>query len=85
VLPDGFSGQTIIGILSESKLAPSRPVDGFELEEIVRGVTAAMDCLSSWTTALELYQCEKVNGTVDDISWLGDKLEKLMAKDEASS
>ena len=84
VLSNGVSGQTIIGILSESELAPSRPVDGFDLEEIVQGVAAAMDCLSSWTTALELYQCEESNGIeVDNMSRLGDGLKKLMANDEA--
>lgn len=44
-----------------------------------------MDCLSSWKTVLELFQCEGANGIeLDDTFRLGDKLEKLMAKDEAA-
>jgi len=85
VLPDSVSEQNIIGMLSESDLAPSRPVDGFALEETVQGVTTAMDCLSSWTTALELFQYEKTNGIeMDDKSGFCDELKKLMVEDEAA-
>jgi hypothetical protein len=78
VLPDDVSGHTIIEMLSELELAPSLPKDGLSLENMVRGVAAAMDCLCSWTTALELYQYEEVDHVeVDDESRLGDKLEVM--------
>jgi hypothetical protein len=70
VLPDSVSGQTIIGI--------SRLVDRCDPKEAVQGITAAVDCLSSWTTALELYQCE------ENMSYFGDELKKPMAKDDAA-
>jgi hypothetical protein len=82
VLPDGFTEGAVIEMLSESELAPSLPKNGFEMEEMVQGVAAVMDCLCSWTTVLELYQCEEVDHVQgNDKFCLGATLEAMMRND----